>query len=160
LAIGVGLHEVVRKLRLDCKYRWLRFPNRWHYALSGGVALPDVVPERRIVNMQAVVELEGKVYLYNGLVHDWHFSQLDRQLEWVVLKYAGRSIISDAKQTMDLNPLPDGLFYLRVSEIKNFILAYGVGQQEGHSAHSGKATGLVDPVSTPPVSSGNSTPNE
>lgn len=122
--IGAGLHRIVRDLVLDRHWKILRYPNHWHYALSGeAIQFNGSSTEVPVVAMQALVELEGRSYIYCGLVHRWHHNPADGLLDWVQLEFPSRVVLKDGCR-IKLEHLPAGLLYLKFSEIKNFLLRY------------------------------------
>lgn len=129
--IGVRLREFLRNRLWDRRYPSFRYTNHWHYALSGEAyhfryhaiykrGQPIKTP---IVAMQALVQIGSASFIYCGLVHRWHHNPADGQLDWVQLEYAARTVLDDG-HCVRIESLPNGLLYIKFSEIQNFILRY------------------------------------
>lgn len=91
---GRAANGLVRGLRLDRRYQWLRFDNEWHYILRGEVldfsdykrsAGPSRMPfkDRQATIVVAIVETKSASFLYAGTLIDYFFDsagELDRLL--------------------------------------------------------------------------------
>jgi len=81
--VGFMCKQTVRKLRWDRKYKFFRFQNTWHYILKGeffdfpnaDISLQkDTVENIEFVFVDAVLDLQGDSYLYNGILVDYELS--------------------------------------------------------------------------------------
>lgn len=131
--VGWGSHYEVRKRALDRKYPLFRFNNYWHYLLSGEILeFPDYKALRQEVGaidgtyLSGILELNGKSYLYRGIVGDYTFDK-SGQLEKITLFLAHRRPLDsdrkpDEKHEQDPITRGDTRYYRIVGQF--FILKY------------------------------------
>jgi len=134
--LGYLSHYLVRKFKLDLKYRFFRFNNEWYYLLSGETMKFGEVDgndgDVDGVYLTTVVHHSNEDYLYRGIVADFFFDKsgnLDRLLLRNVLR---RSLSNDRNSDEPFNNLPDERYYdikgdyflLRYSEISTINLDY------------------------------------
>lgn len=134
-AAGSGLHRLVRHFRLDITFKLFRFDNPWYYILTGDHhAVPDDSQSlfsairncretwsrlRRVyrdsrdgeevvfARIQAIHEIAGEAYLYQGLLEEWHFDT-DGRLDRIILTDAARRPLSeDRPQDKKETELPE-----------------------------------------------------
>jgi hypothetical protein len=89
--IGIGGHQIVRKLHLDWRHPFLRFENFWHYALNAELPLfgenreafaeramvsPAVLKDQEVlVRISCVVNHGSGSYVYEGTPRDYFFDR-------------------------------------------------------------------------------------
>lgn len=64
---GRLLHGFVRAKQLDVRYPLLRFPNDWHYTLSGEL---QVIPPSAVL-VDVTIEFGDETYIYSGVLTKW-----------------------------------------------------------------------------------------
>jgi hypothetical protein len=129
---GYIVSYLVKKFKLDAKFKILRLENPWYYLFSGydwEVGEPD------FIIITAAIELAGKGYLYNGYLENFYFDkngELDR-LELTDTRR--RNIENDhssekhgqksARSTDDrFYPIDGHNFVLRFSDIKSLNIQF------------------------------------
>lgn len=141
--IGWGSHYEVRRRALDRKKPLFRFNNYWHYLLSGEILeFPDHAHLRLKIDdidgtyLSGIVELNGKSYLYRGIVGDFTFDK-SGQLDKITLFLAHRRLLDndrkpDEEHTPDpitggdkrYYPIVGQFFILKYSELKTINIEY------------------------------------
>ena len=101
---GYLLKKHVRKNKLDRSFKFFRFQNSWHYILKGeffdfpraDISLDrDTVEDIEFVFVDAILEINGESYLYDGILVDYELSNTGSGLETISLTNAQRRKISD-----------------------------------------------------------------
>src|SRR3954447_23354915 len=104
LGAGLGLvaHTVVRRLRLDRRFRFFRFNHQWHYLLNGEIgSFPESnvsVSDFDFVSVACVVDTNAGTFLYVGVLDSFYFNQ-NGELDLLVLTGAMRRLIRPAGET-------------------------------------------------------------
>lgn len=139
---GAFLKNLVRTKKLDRKYKFLRYQNQWHYILTGEFfdfprANIDLdkssVEDIEFVFVDALIEVNGTSYLYDGILVDYELSN-DGGLDFIIIKNAERRKL-EADRELDDNgkridnidsyyPISRHLLILKYSEIKNINFSY------------------------------------
>jgi hypothetical protein len=95
IILGIIAHHIVRKMGLDLRFKWLRFPHPWYYLVTGRYtdfydnAATDSGGAERIVYLATVVVQGETSYLYRGRVVDYIFDK-GGDLDRIVLQAAYR----------------------------------------------------------------------
>jgi hypothetical protein len=158
VAIGLGLHCIVRKLRLDVKFPIIRFNNYWYYILSGENWIIDEIqslstikrfkiPNKNIdqiinsiyVVASAVVTQGTDTYLYWGTVDNYQYNKLG-ELSTIELRGAFRRRLQDDSKTncSEIDPEKDQRYYkifgnsliIDYSDIKTLNIEYRYIEEE------------------------------
>lgn len=150
-------HKIVRRARLDRRFRVLRFNNDWHYLLSGEIL---EFPELKMqpfpldgVYLSAVVQHQEHDYLYRGIVRDFSYGS-DGQLERVILVAAHRRLLDrDRKEGEErptgygfdrrYYPIEGDFFILRYADMKTVNIEYialRTPQEEATSLQADRTT--------------------
>jgi hypothetical protein len=147
--LGLGLHVLVRRTRLDRRMAWpFRFENDWHYLLRGEIL--DFPPHRgssrplrkpKITSddvlgtvVAAVVDLKDRSVLYLGFLVDFYFDH-HGNLDRILLEEVRRRDLGSDASTAALPPpifdldqryfvLRGHYFVLRMEEIKTLNVDY------------------------------------
>ncbi|MEZ4699782.1 MAG: hypothetical protein R2834_05595 [Rhodothermales bacterium] len=130
-AVGFGLHEFVRRRRLDLRFRTMRFRNEWYYLFRqedpimeiieargwkwGGRELREWLKFYRSIQgytyVSAVVEQGGIAYIYWGYLHKFYFDKAGA-LDRIVLTHAKRRRLEqDKPDPLVKSPDNDARFY-------------------------------------------------
>jgi hypothetical protein len=122
IAAGAGrlLHKQVRTRRLDQKFELLRFPNDWHYTLSGDLLLNR--PSAVLVDI--TIEFDSATYIYTGILTKWKINSSGK-LERLHLKGAARRELDSA----NYEAFGGDEFIAWCDEIKTLNVRYIVVQQ-------------------------------
>lgn len=134
---GRLLRAVIRKFKLDIRYRFFRLNNEWHYLFSGEILdFPDVPGESENIEIIQVDLLtntaEGSV-IYSGILQDYYLSK-DNGLDRIYLSQVYRRKLKDdlayAEQS-DVQKLderyyqmPGELFVIQYDKIVNMNVTY------------------------------------
>lgn len=92
---------IVRSCKLDRKYRFFRFSNKWHYIFSGEcLDFPDTPDDYeeitdKIINV--LCRVNNKTILYTGEYFNYYIDN-NGNLEAVHLKYPIRRMLEDDKK--------------------------------------------------------------
>lgn len=148
---GYLLKKIVRREKWDRLYKFFRFQNSWHYILKGeffdfpraDITLDvDTVEDIELVFIDAVIEINGNSYLYDGILVDYELNG-NNGLETVSLTNAQRrklnddSIISKKGNKKDNSkkyyPIGGHLIVLKYSELKNLNFTYLTLDNHGDS---------------------------
>ncbi len=102
--LGTAAHIIVRKLKLDRKFRIFRPDDPWFYLLSGEILeFPEVTEElweieshvknidrkQLSVFLMAVVNQGEQTFVYGGFVWDFDYTH-DGNLDWIALRFPVR----------------------------------------------------------------------
>lgn len=139
---GYFLKKLVRSRHWDRSFKFFRFQNSWHYILKGEffdfpraqfTLVEDTVEDIEFVFVDAVVEIGGESYLYDGILVDYNLSH-DGGLETISLSNTKRrrlfddsTINSTGKKEDNSNkyyPITGHILVLKYSEIKNLNFKY------------------------------------
>lgn len=129
--IGAATHYAIRSTKLDHKFLFLRFSNKWHYILSGESAsfpqYADKYPNGIVdVWLTAVVVVDKIPFIYTGSVEDWWFAE-NGELDTIVLTYASREAFPMSAQAAEESEpiaLPGDFFYLKYQTAQNLYVRY------------------------------------
>lgn len=137
LIVGILLHWVVRKNKLDLRYDFLRFNNEWYYLFTGEARIFEQPQKDRSIQgikeflkteidfiyISALVEQSNTSYLYWGALSDFYFDRSGK-LDRIVLSNAYRRILEEDRNeddsTSDLTD--EGRFYKIAGDY--FIIPY------------------------------------
>jgi len=147
--LGWSAHGIVRWLKLDLRYDWLRFSNEWFYLFSGEARVFETDQSKRdvpsirmfvrgtsidVVFDSAVVEQGDGAMLYWGLLSDYFFDA-EGKLDKIVLQEAQRRrLATDADDGEAQLPVTDERFYpirgnylvIRYTDVLNLNIEYVV----------------------------------
>ncbi|MDQ2770821.1 MAG: hypothetical protein M3Y54_10005 [Bacteroidota bacterium] len=100
---GWGARWLVRWLKLDRRYSWLRYDNQWHYLLTGEILeTPDLQPTIGLqdaslidfVFVDVLMKLEKSNMLYSGILVDYELAA-DGGLRTIYLREVRRKLLSN-----------------------------------------------------------------
>ncbi len=139
---GYYIKKLVRRRKWDRTYKFFRFQNSWHYILKGeffdfpraDMALEkDTVEDIEFVFIDAIAEIYGESYLYDGILVDYELSN-DGGLETISITNAQRRKLSDdsdiskkgdKKDNSDkYYPISGHILVLKYCELKNLNFTY------------------------------------
>lgn len=139
---GYLFKKQVRNKKLDRTFKFFRFQNSWHYILKGElfdfpraeiVLERDTVEDIELVFVDAVLEINGDAYLYDGILVDYELST-SGGLETISLaKAQRRKLMDDSKidkkgakedNSSKYYPITGHLLVLKNSEMKNLNFTY------------------------------------
>lgn len=148
---GYWLKKIVRKEKWDRLYKFFRFQNSWHYILKGeffdfpraDITLDeDTVEDIEFVFVDAIIEINGVSYLYDGILVDYELNG-NNGLETISLTNAQRrkldddSIISKKGKKKDNSkkyyPIGGHIIVLKYCELKNLNFTYLTLDDDGDS---------------------------
>ncbi|MCC5927868.1 MAG: hypothetical protein JJU28_01365 [Cyclobacteriaceae bacterium] len=128
LLMGFLVRRSIRYFKLDRKYRFFRFSNKWYYIFSGEcLDFPDVPDSYQEIGDKALnilCDIGGKQFIYSGWYSDYY---LDSQgnLESVQLKDPiRRSLDKDNKESNRYYKIPSKYFLIPVKSIININILY------------------------------------
>jgi hypothetical protein len=141
---GLAVRGLVRWMRWDHKYRFLRFNNEWYYLLSGEIhsfqETPDIEGETKGVYLTTVVHHSNVDYLYTGFVIDYFFDR-NGNLDRVILDEVARRRLSDDKseemkeheEAARFYEIEGHYFVLRYSEMCTINLDYLIFEKDEYA---------------------------
>jgi hypothetical protein len=134
---GRFLRFLIRKFRLDIRYRFFRLNNEWHYLFSGEILdFPNVPGESENIDFIQVDLLantsEGSV-IYSGILQDYYLSK-DNGLDRLYLSQVYRRKLKDDLEYAEQSPvqklderyyqMPGELFVIHYDKIMNMNVTY------------------------------------
>lgn len=139
---GYYWKQIIRNNKWDRRFKIFRYQNSWHYILKGEffdfpraeIALEtDEVEDIELVFIDAIVQIGGESYLYDGILVDYELRS-DGGLETISLKNAQRRKLSD-DSTIDEDgaksdnsdkyyPIIGHILLIKYAELKNLNFAY------------------------------------
>ncbi len=141
-ACGYFWKQLVRNKKWDRSFKIFRYQNSWHYILKGEIFdFPraeisleiDEVEDIEFVFIDAIVELGGESYLYDGILVDYELRS-DGGLETISIKNAQRRKLSDdsdidgdgrkSDNSDKYYPIYGHILVIKYSELKNLNFAY------------------------------------
>jgi len=139
---GYLLKQIVRSQKWDRRFKFFRFQNSWHYILQGEFfdfpraeinLYNDNVEDIELVFVDAVIEMAGETYLYDGILVDYNLSQ-DGGLETISLSNPKRRKLSDdckitkkgkkKDNSSKYYPITGHILVLKYCELKNLNFKY------------------------------------
>lgn len=139
---GYWLKKIIRREKWDRRLKFFRFQNSWHYILKGEffdfpraeITLDeDTVEDIELVFVDAVVEINGISYLYDGILVDYELNNRNG-LDTISLSSAQRRKLSDdskiskkgkKKDNSDkYYPIAGHVIVLKYCELKNLNFSY------------------------------------
>jgi len=136
-ACGRLLRSIIRRLKLDIRYRFFRLNNEWHYLFSGEILdFPDVIGKSENIEIIQVDLLantsEGSV-IYSGILQDYYLSK-DNGLDRLYLSQVYRRKLKDDLAYSDQSniqklderyyQMPGELFVIHYDKIINMNVTY------------------------------------
>lgn len=140
---GYLLKKFVRTKKLDRNYKFFRFQNSWHYILKGeffdfpraDISLhKDTVEDIEFVFIDALYDVGGESYIYDGILVDYELNNKDIGLETISITNAQRRKISDDSKlskkgvkkdnSNKFYPIDGHILVLKYSELKNLNFTY------------------------------------
>lgn len=148
---GYWLKKLVRKEKWDRQYKFFRFQNSWHYILKGEffdfpraeITLDeDTVEDIELVFVDAIIEINGNSYLYDGILVDYELNG-NNGLETISLTNAQRRKLNDDSKISKRGKKKDNskkyysidghIIVLKYSELKNLNFTYLTLDSDGDS---------------------------
>jgi hypothetical protein len=153
VSAGTGrlLRSIIRKLKLDLRYRFFRLTNEWHYLFSGEILdFPDVIGESENIEIIQIDLLastsEGSV-IYSGILQDYYLSK-DNGLDRIYLSQVYRRKLKDDLAPSDQSniqrlderyyQMPGELFVIHYDKIINMNVTYHRFSLEEEAANERK----------------------
>lgn len=100
IVLGYSFKELVRFFKLDRKYLFFRFSNKWHYILSGEILdFPDVPDEFSELNFKGIdilCEIGGNEIIYIGELM-YYYIDANGELDSILLRYPFRKNLKDRR---------------------------------------------------------------
>ncbi|MDN5215276.1 hypothetical protein QQ020_24570 [Fulvivirgaceae bacterium BMA12] len=128
--LGFSLKGTIRKLKLDRKYKLLRFKNHWHYILQGeALDFPNISGEEKKIDVtyvDAVVNVGSETVLYSGVLQDYQLTGEGSGLDYLILSYVRRRNIKDEELSDDAHyyNVPGDFFVIPYKDVINVNLSY------------------------------------
>ena len=136
-SLGRVLRAIIRKLKLDIRYRFFRLNNEWHYLFSGEILdFPDVPGESEnieIIQIDLLANTGDGTVIYSGILQDYFLSK-DNGLDRIYLSQVYRRKLRDdlssdlqsSVQTIDQRyyQMPGELFVIHYDKIINMNVTY------------------------------------
>ncbi len=128
LLFGYLARMVIRHFKLDRRFRFFRFSNKWYYIFSGEcLDFPDVPDNYEEIGNKAVnvlCDIGGKQYIYSGWYSDYYLDAVGN-LESVQLKDpVRRSLEKDNKEKDRYYFIPSKYFLIPAKSIININVLY------------------------------------
>lgn len=139
---GYYWKQIVRNKKWDRRFKIFRYQNSWHYILKGEffdfpraeISLEsDEVEDIEFVFIDAIVQIGGESYLYDGILVDYELRN-DGGLETISIKNAQRRKLSndstieeDGTKSDNSNkyyPIIGYILLIKYSELKNLNFTY------------------------------------
>lgn len=120
ISLGVMVREIVRKYKLDLRFRFLRLGNEWHYLFSGEILYPGRKPESIfMIQIDVVVNSSEGDIIYCGTLEDFYLSK-DNGLDRIYLRNVYRRNLKD-----DLDQNQPNVGYLKRYEDERYYAMPG-----------------------------------
>jgi hypothetical protein len=126
--IGFMARIVIRKNKLDRKYKFLKYGNDWHYLLTGEFTdFPKINGNSESIDLifvDALTKADGKNVIYTGILVDYKLAAAG-VLDFLILKEAKRIYTSEKSPgiTNSIN-IPGDYFIVLYNQILNINLTY------------------------------------
>jgi hypothetical protein len=134
-------YYLVRKFRLDIKFKILRFKNQWFYIFSGDYTFfekyqrassnlvidnPSIHKDLMMVYADILVSNNGNTKMYTGYVVDYDLDHNDiNKLDKIYLKDVLKYKYKNTEKTdFDTVPIPGDLFIIDNSQVVNINLTF------------------------------------
>ncbi len=134
--LGLAFKYIVRKGKLDRKFKLFRFQNEWHYIFSGEIldfpGVPGDASDISIRYIDALVKSDQGTIIYTGILADYVLSK-DGGIDRIYLTNVKRRYLKDDKlnqpvQAEDTDEryyyLPGQFFIIPYSQIVNLHITY------------------------------------
>jgi len=137
--LGHYSKQIVRTNQLDRTYKLLRFKNNWHYILKGEffdfprayyTLINDSVENIEFTWIDAMVEMKGEVFLYDGVLVDYELNS-HGGLDTISLKDVKRDILHTDTRNLRKDDsadtgynIPGHIVVLKYQEVKNLNFTY------------------------------------
>lgn len=133
IAVGFCLRIIVRKLKIDRKWRFFRFDNEWHYILSGEILeFPSAKISGKKVNAQSfgnkyvnvLTQVDDHFVIYSGLLVESFLSN-EGGLDLLCMNGVKKKIIKKEKEAETYeHPMSIDVFVIPYSQILNLSITY------------------------------------
>ena len=122
---GLGTKYIVRKLKLDRKFKLFRFQNEWHYIFSGEILdyphVPGDASDISFRYVDALVKSDQGTIIYTGILADYVLSN-DGGIDRIYLTDVKRRYLRDDKFNQPQNRDKDERYYYLPGQF--FIIPY------------------------------------
>lgn len=129
-ASGISMRFLIRILRLDRYFTLLRYPNRWHYILTGELlnvhSIISFSKKQKKVKFKFIdilTETNNKTILYSGILHNYLLTKDDIGVEYIKLIYAQKKEFSTTDSN-DKKPIRGNYFIIPFKNVKNINITY------------------------------------
>lgn len=128
IIIGYTARKIVRKLKWDRKFRFLRFTNKWHYIFTGEcLDFPEVPDEFKEITekyVNVLCKVNGKSVLYSGEFFNYYVDSKG-DLEAIHLNFPERRYLDNDKEIdKDYYKIPSKYLVIPNSDIININFKY------------------------------------
>lgn len=133
---GLAAKYIVRKLKLDRKFKLFRFQNEWHYIFSGEILdfprVPGDASDISIRYIDALVKSDQGTIIYTGILADYVLSQ-DGGIDRIYLTNVKRRYLRDDKMNQPQENsdnderyyyLPGQFFIIPYAQVINLHITY------------------------------------
>lgn len=122
---GLITKYIVRKLKLDRKFKLFRFQNEWHYIFSGEILdfprVPGNADDISIRYIDVLVKSDQGTIIYTGILADYVLSK-DSGIDRIYLTNVKRRYLKDDRNYEALENEPDERYYYLPGQF--FIIPY------------------------------------
>jgi len=128
MIFGLACKWIVRRLKLDRKFKILRFQNEWHYVFSGEILdFPGVPGESDYIDfvyVDALTETKEGTIIYRGILADYVLTAANG-IDRIYLKEVKRRYLNQDNQSDSAYYLmPGDFFVIPFSQVANLHLSY------------------------------------
>ena len=128
ILFGYLARKLVRYFKLDRRFRFLRFSNKWHYIFSGEcLDFPDVPDDFKEITekyINVLCKVNGKSVLYSGEFFNYYIDSKG-DLEAIHLIFPERRYLEDDKDTnKSFYKIPSKYFVIPNTDIININFKY------------------------------------
>lgn len=135
IALGVGLHLLVRFLKIDIRFSVFRFSNSWHYYFTGeSLNFKEFKAVNQLQNIKvlsAEVDIvvktdDGRSNMFSGVLTQYTLSRMG-ELQTIYLTGAKR--FSTSTTPGYLKPIPGDCFIIPYGNILNINIRYNIASK-------------------------------
>jgi len=123
LLLGYLIRSIIRKFKLDRRFEFLRFSNKWHYIFTGECLdfpnTPDTFEEITVKIINVLCKVNGQTVIYSGEYFNYYIDSKG-DLEAVHLKYPIRRFLEET----EYYNIPSRYLVIPYSDIININFRY------------------------------------
>ena len=126
--LGFGCRKLIRYFKLDRRFMYLRFSNKWHYIFTGECLefpdVPDDYADISCITVDVLCKVNGKSILYIGEIFDYYIDAKGN-LEAIHLRYpVRRALDQDHEVENKYYEIPSKFLVIPASDIININIRY------------------------------------